>query len=109
MRNSQQGILMRRILHPLLGDLRSLGSDERNLPEAKAPSGPSERARASHWAVVREVLIKEPTLRTFPKKFALTLTLSPVEREPDGARGASRPTHPQHSTLNPQLILTYAI
>ena len=28
-------------------DLRSLGSDERNSPEAKVRSGPSERARAS--------------------------------------------------------------
>ena len=30
-----------------------MGSNERNLPEAKARSGPSERARASHWAGVR--------------------------------------------------------
>ena len=31
------------------GDLNRLGSGERNLPEAKARCGPSERARASHW------------------------------------------------------------
>ena len=35
------------------GDLSSLGNCERNLPEAKAPCGPSERGRASHWAGVR--------------------------------------------------------
>jgi len=35
------------------GDLRRLGSDERNSPDVKAPCGPSERARASHWVGVR--------------------------------------------------------
>src|SRR5207248_4808218 len=37
---------------PFNGDLRSLGSDERNSPKVKAER-PSERARASHWAGVR--------------------------------------------------------
>ena len=31
-------------------DLSRLGNGERNLLRAKAPAGPSERARASHWA-----------------------------------------------------------
>jgi hypothetical protein len=37
------------------GDLRRLGSDERNLPHRvrQRPAGPTERARASHWAGVR--------------------------------------------------------
>ena len=34
------------------GDLRSLGSEERNSTERRRPAGPSERARASHWAGV---------------------------------------------------------
>ncbi len=40
-------------LSPPSGDLSRLGSGERNSPEAKALAGPSERARASHWAGVR--------------------------------------------------------
>jgi hypothetical protein len=35
------------------GDLSRWGSDERNSPQAKARRGPSERARASHWASLR--------------------------------------------------------
>ena len=35
------------------GDLRPLGVAERNPPKAEARSGPSERARASHWAGAR--------------------------------------------------------
>ena len=35
------------------GDLSRLGNGERNSPQAKAPCGPSERARACHWAAVR--------------------------------------------------------
>lgn len=38
---------------PPSGDLSRMGSGERNSPEAKAPAGPSERERASHWAGVR--------------------------------------------------------
>ena len=36
-----------------IGDLRSLGSDERNSLLVKARCGPNERARVSHWAGVR--------------------------------------------------------
>jgi hypothetical protein len=36
-----------------IGDLRSLGGDERNSPEVKTRRGPNEWARASHWAGVR--------------------------------------------------------
>ena len=32
------------------GDFRRLGSDERSSPLAKSRRGPSERARANHWA-----------------------------------------------------------
>src|SRR5439155_5204840 len=31
------------------GDLRPLGTAERNSPKAKVRPGPSERVRASHW------------------------------------------------------------
>ena len=44
---------VRRSPSPLNGDLSCLGSNSRNLPKAKAPWGPSERERASHWAGVR--------------------------------------------------------
>jgi DNA mismatch endonuclease Vsr len=37
------------VLSASTGDLSYLGSNERNLPKAKARYGPSERARASHW------------------------------------------------------------
>src|SRR5689334_1184299 len=41
---------------PLLGDLSRLGSGERNSAKPKVRQGPSERARASHWVRVREVV-----------------------------------------------------
>jgi DNA-binding NarL/FixJ family response regulator len=50
-------------------DLSCLGSNERNLPEAKARRGPSEWARVSQWVGVGGELVGKLWLHFWPRRF----------------------------------------
>src|SRR5690349_17048783 len=75
-----------------IGDLSRLGIGERNSAQAEGPTGPSERARASHWVGARWCLSFREAL--FP------LTLTPNNPHP-APHTSARPDNRSATTPSP--------